>query len=239
MGNATSLKHHVETAEKTGVIQLSKTNLRDIPKELNPISDKLRTLDLSNNRLQRLNESIHCFKNLKILNLNCNKLKNISPSIGELNKLETLLLENNYLEDLPKELSSLVNLKVLNLSSNKFVDFPKNVSRMASLELLDLSKNEITNIPDEVGDCQANEINLNYNRLNKLNEAFANCQRLKILRLDNNQIELTSIPKRVLADSKICLLSLENNPFTLKQLQALDGYDEYSQRYTSTKRKMF
>lgn len=219
MGNASSLKHHVETAEKTGVIQLSKSNLRTIPQDIIRISHVLRTLDLSNNRLQELGDNIASLINLKILKLNDNKLKLISSSIGQLEKLETLHLERNLLEDLPSELSKLNSLKVLILSQNKFRVFPKQVCSMKSLELLDLSQNEIASIPDEIGLCNAAEINLNSNKLVKLNDALKDCTKLKILRLDNNQVELTSISKPILADSKICLMSLENNPFTLKQLQ--------------------
>lgn len=238
MGNATSLKSHIETAEKTGVIQLAKTNLRDIPKDLSLISDKLRTLDLNSNRLQRLNDNIGVFKNLKVLNLSQNKLKSISPTIGQLIKLETLYLNDNLLENLPDEMVKMSNLKLLNLSTNKFVILPSQVCHLKSLEVIDLSKNEISTIPDQIGECQANEINLNFNRIARLNDSLKSCPNLKILRLDNNQVELTSITKPILADSKICLLSLENNPFTLKQLQGRDGYEEYSQRFTSTKRKL-
>lgn len=238
MGNASSLRHHIETAEKTGVIQLSKSNLRDLPKDLIQISQQIRTLDLNTNRIQRLNESISCFKNLKILNLNHNKLKLISGSIGYLDKLETFLLENNLLETLPNEIGRLSNLKTLNLSGNSFRSFPIQVCSLKNLEMLDLSNNVIESIPDEVGNSQVSELNLNNNKLRKLNDSLIKCPKLKILRLDNNQLELSAITRPILADSKICLLSVENNPFTLKQLQERDGYEQYSERYTSTKRKM-
>lgn len=238
MGNASSLKHHIETAERTGVIQLTKTNLREIPKDLTHISHLLRTLDLSFNRLQILNENISSFKNLKTLNLSHNKLKIISNSIGQLVKLETLNLENNLLESLPNEVVRLENLKTFNLSSNMFKRLPVQALSFKNIELLDLSKNEIELIPDEVGKCNAYEINLNNNKLTKLNDNLTNSEKLKILRLDNNQINLNAITRPILADSKICLLSLENNPFTLKQLQDKDGYEQYSERYTSTKRKL-
>lgn len=238
MGNASSLKHHIEIAEKTGVIQLSKLNLRDFPKDLVQISHLLRTLDLSFNRIQILNENISSFKNLKILNLSHNKIKLLPSSIGHLEKLESLLLENNLLESLPNEIVGLKNLKTFNLSSNKIKIFPKNVCILKNIELLDISKNELDSIPDEIGLCNVNEINLNNNKLTRLNDALANCPKMKILRVDNNQLTIDAITKPILADSKICLLSYENNLITLKQLQDRDGYEQYSERYTSTKRKL-
>ena len=238
MGNASSLKHHVETAEKTGVIQLSKSNLREIPKDLAQISQSLRTLDLNTNRLVQLSDNISAFKNLKLLNLSHNKIKYISASIGNLTKLEALMLEDNLLEALPNELDRLTSLKTLNLNSNKFKSFPRQVCTLKNLELVDLSCNEIEFIPDQVGQSQANEINLNQNKLKRLNDSLAQCPKLKILRLDNNMLDVTAITKPLLADSKICLLSVENNLFTLKHLQERDGYEQYSERYTSTKRKL-
>lgn len=238
MGNASSLKHHVETAEKTGVIQLSKSNLRDLPRDLLSISDKLRTLDLNTNRLQQIGDNIATFKNLKILNLGHNKIRLLSSSIGLLTRLESLILEDNQLEQLPNELSKLESLKTLNLSTNKFRTFPVQTIQLKNLELLDLSNNQISAIPNEIGQCNATEINLNNNKLTRLHDSLANCQRLKVLRFDNNQVELSSVTRPILADSKICLLSYEKNPFILKQLQDRDGYEEYSSRFTSTKRKM-
>lgn len=238
MGNASSIKHHVETAEKTGVIQLSKSNLRDIPKDLLQISKLLRTLDLSFNRLQQMGDNFNSFENLKILKLGNNKIKFISPSINKLVKLETLQLENNLLELLPASMENFTNLKTLNLSSNKFKQFPKQICDLKNIVLLDLSQNEIDSIPDDIGRCNANEINLNNNKLRILNDNLKECPNLRIVRLDNNQLNLKSLTKPILADSKICLLSLEGVPFTLKQMQELDGYEQYMERYTSTKRKL-
>lgn len=239
MGNANRLRHHVETAEKTGVIQLSETNLRDIPRDLAKISHLLRTLDLSSNRLQQLNDNIATYKNLKILKLSQNKIGYIAAGISQLTKLETLMLDNNVLEALPNEFAQLSALKKLDLSHNKFSIFPSQVCRLESLEFLDLSHNEIASIPDEIGQSRASEINLSANKLTKLNDNLKNCPELKILRVDSNQIGLTSITRPILAESKICLFSTGDNPFTLKQLQERDGYDEYSERYTSTKKKIF
>lgn len=238
MGNATSIKHHVETAEKTGVLQLSKSNLREIPKDLLEISKPLRTLDLSFNRLRQMDDNFNSFENLKILKLGNNRIKFISQTVDKLVKLETLLIDNNFIEFLPDSIEKFANLKTLNLSSNRFKMFPKQVCELKNIELLDLSMNEIDSIPDDIGRCNANEINLNNNKLNKLNDHLKDCPKLKILRLDYNGLELKSLTKPILAESKICLLSLEGVPFTLKQMQELDGYEQYMERYTSTKRKL-
>lgn len=239
MGNASSLKHHLETAEKTGVIQLSKANLKELPKDLLAIAGNLRTLDLNNNRLQQVSDSIGLFKSLKILNFSYNRIKTVSAHVADLSKLETFLISNNLVEDLPMAMAKLDALKTVNLANNRLRSFPIALCTLKSLEFLDLSSNEIESLPDQIGSCNANEINLNNNKIRELKEALTKCARLKILRLDNNQVDLGSITRPILADSKLCLLSVENNPFTLKQLQDKAGYEDYIERYTSTKRKMF
>lgn len=237
MGNSSSLRHHVETASKTGCIQLSKSNLREIPNEVLTISHLLRTVDISNNKLQTCGNSLETFKVLKILNLSSNKLKALPSNINKLAKLEQLFVSKNLLIDLPIEILSLDNLKILNLSENRFTAFPE-VCGLKHLDVLDLSENSIESLPEDIGQCTASEINLNKNKLIKLNEGLAKCPNLKTLRLDDNRINIKSITRPILADSKISLLSVEGNPFGLKELQNVDGYDIYIERYTSTKKKL-
>ena len=48
---------------------------------------------------------------------------------------------------------------------------------------------------------------------------------------------MSGVPSALLADSSISLLVLDNNPITPSQLQAIPGYQAYSDRYTQTKKK--
>lgn len=52
------------------------------------------------------------------------------------------------------------------------------------------------------------------------------CPRLKVLRLEENCLELSSIPLPILKDSQVSLFSVEGNLFEVKSLRDLDGYDK-------------
>lgn len=52
------------------------------------------------------------------------------------------------------------------------------------------------------------------------------CPRLKVLRLEENCLELTSIPISILTDSQVSLLSVEGNLFEVKMMRDLEGYDK-------------
>lgn len=55
---------------------------------------------------------------------------------------------------------------------------------------------------------------------------MSRCPRLKVLRLEENCLELLSIPSSILAQSSVSLLSVEGNLFEVKKLRDLDGYEK-------------
>lgn len=107
------------------------------------------------------------------------------------------------------------------------------------LDVLDLSKNRITTIPDAAGALHIVELNLNQNQISTISEKLAECSRLKTLRLEENCLQLNAIPSKILKNSKISVLSVEGNLFEMKQFANLDGYDNYMERYTAVKKKLF
>lgn len=52
------------------------------------------------------------------------------------------------------------------------------------------------------------------------------CPRLKVLRLEENCLDLSSIPLAILRDSQVSLFSVEGNLFEVKKLRDLEGYDK-------------
>lgn len=59
-----------------------------------------------------------------------------------------------------------------------------------------------------------------------LSPEISTCPRLKVLRLEENCLELSSIPLSILKDSQVSLFSVEGNLFEVKKLRDLDGYDQ-------------
>lgn len=237
MGN--SIKLHLETAQKTGACQLSKSNLREFPSELVKIAKVLRTLDLSENSISHLPTSIGNFENLKYFSMNQNKLGSLPSLFGKLQKLETLSLNTNLLTSLPPSFDQLRHLRTLSLSCNRFTQIPDVLGSLATLEVLDLSHNKITVIPDYVKNLHAVELNLNQNQISTISESIIECPRLKILRLEENCLPLTALTPAILKDSSLSILSVDGNLFEMKSLHQADGYDEYMKRYTAVKKKMY
>uniref|UniRef100_H2M2E9 Leucine-rich repeat-containing protein 57 n=1 Tax=Oryzias latipes TaxID=8090 RepID=H2M2E9_ORYLA len=229
MGNS-ALRSHLETSQKTGVFQLTAKGLQEFPEELQRLTANLRTVDLSGNKIEVLPASIGNFLQLRSLTLNSNRLTALPSEMGKLKKLETLCLNGNRIERLPPTLGQLRALRTLNLAGNQISEFPLGLGTLRQLDMLDLSRNHIHIVPPEVSDLQAIEINLNQNQISVVSPEISLCPRLKVLRLEENCLELSSIPQAILSDSQVSLLSLEGNLFEVKNLREIEGYEKVRPR---------
>lgn len=110
MGNKV-VKQHFETAQKTGVLQITQQRLQEFPPHLRDFPNALRTLDLSENRFATLPDAVAHFTLLRHLNVNSNRLTELPDALAALVKLETLSAINNLIARVPRGLAQLVNLK--------------------------------------------------------------------------------------------------------------------------------
>jgi len=154
-------------------------------------------------------------------------------------KLETLNLNSNQIASIPISISNLTHLKLVNLSDNRLSSFPLEFCDLKHLDVLNLSKNKITEAPKGIGKLQVVELNLNQNQVRLLSDDLALCPRLKTLRLEENCIALQTVTPTILKESSISLLSVDGNLFDTKDLMHAEGYTEYMERYTATKKKMY
>lgn len=235
MGN--SIKPHIEHAQKTGVCNLSKQNLAELPEGLQTLSKNLRTLDVSENKLTVLPTYVGSFAQLKSLNINNNRLTSLPPQIGSLQRLETLMVEHNRITSLPPTVEGLKSLRHISLAHNDLRAFPVQLCAIRTLDVIDLSHNKLTDVPDAIRDLNAIELNVNQNQISRLSESLAACPRLKVLRIEENCLPLAAFTPRILRESPVSLLAIDGNVFDMKSFQELDGYDQYMERYTSTKKK--
>lgn len=139
----------------------------------------------------------------------------------------------------PRCYESLRNLKQIQLSNNQIAEFPVMFAGLKHLDMLDLSRNKITAVPAEAKDLYCTELNLNQNQITSLAEELAECPRLKTLRLEENCLQVAAIPTKILKQSVIANILIDGNLFNNKQFTELDGYEEYQERYTAVKKKMF
>ncbi|CAF2404439.1 unnamed protein product [Rotaria sp. Silwood2] len=235
-GGGSTLKKHIETATKTGVLQYDNKKLKEISPGL--CLPNLRTLSVNDNELQTIPMEISLMVNLKNLSLRNNQIVQLPDCFGQLKKLENIQLGQNQLRSLPSSFANLSSLRQLIISNNRFTTIPESILKLTNLQLLDLSSNQITQIPDQIQTIQVDELNLNDNRITKISENIRFCPRLRTLRLDRNNLALDIIPTSLLTDSNLSLLSYDGNRFDEKAFQGTVGYDQYMQRFTASRRKL-
>ena len=161
---------------------------------LNRIKSWVQFLNLSNNKLSSLPESLIDLKMVVSLNLSKNKLKAAPSEIFSMISLRDVNLSGNTISELPdipqwrpvlktlnvsdNNLSSLPPgiakscIETLNLRGNNFTRVPLCVCEIISLKDLDLSNNrEINVLPDEMGKLR-NLTHINLRNLDQVNSRF-------------------------------------------------------------------
>eukprot|EP00035_Acanthoeca_spectabilis_P004460 m.103705 g.103705 ORF g.103705 m.103705 type:complete len:243 (-) comp12586_c0_seq1:7151-7879(-) len=240
MGQGNHKMERLERATKTGVLSLENIKLKSIPPEVKSKVDpaRLRTLSVAGNTIEVLPDWLPTFTALKTLDLERNHISNL-PDLSPLMKLETLNLKHNRLTTVPRCVFNLKSLKTLSLSDNRLAGVPpEGFGQLKKLLVLDLSDNRIQALPVDCGSYGVEELNLNGNQLSEMSPALAAAPRLRVLRVERNQLEKKSFPPTLLQDSTVNLILFEGNPVSTKQFQAIEGYDEYEKRYTASKKKM-
>ena len=98
---------------------------------------------------------------------------------------------------------------------------------MTKLDFVDLSDNAIEELPSEgLENLNIVELNLNRNSIQVLPECLARCKRLKVLRVEENSLELAGLPVTILSESNVSLLCVDGNLFTKRDLEDLPQYDQ-------------
>jgi len=158
-------------------------------------------------------------------------LDSVSSEINKLVKLESLSFASNSLKTINlSNASKMKHLKSVNLSSNKLTTFPVDFCNLTNLDALDLSCNSIVSLPADIKTLKAIELNLNRNKLKELNDGLCFCERLKVLRVEENCLDLHSMTEGILKRSQVSLISFDGNTFSMKEFQELEGYEEVRSR---------
>lgn len=100
----------------------------------------LRMLGMRNNVLERIAEGA-LPPSLEWLTLTNNRLEKIPESISVLKKLKKLLLAGNRLTSLPNSMRDLATLELIRLSANRFEEFPEWLFKLPALAWIALAGN--------------------------------------------------------------------------------------------------
>ena len=235
MGNS-GIKRRILSAETTRSCHLDHKGLRQIPDLFQTLAENLTYADLSYNKLDDL-RPLKRFLKLRYLNASNNRLLQLPDlELTGLRKLHSFILNNNFLFHLPSSFANMSSLVEINLANNRFQIFPVELCLLPKLEILDLSGNSLTKLPSMINKIQTIEINLSQNRLSDLcSIQLSECLRLRVLRLEDNDLGIHNFLPNFLEKSKISFLSISGNNFEETEFCKLPGYYDYQQRYTAAK----
>ena len=163
-------------------------NLTDFPEGILNYAETLEILDLSNNQLTELPESIAGLTSLKIL-----------------------FASNNLFTTFPTVLYRCCSLEMIGFKANKIKEVPEQALPINTRWLI-LTDNLIEKLPDDIGRLQRlQKCMLAGNHLKTLPDSLEKCQALQLLRISANQLQ--QFPTQVLALPNLAWLALAGNPF--------------------------
>ncbi|CAL1270134.1 unnamed protein product [Larinioides sclopetarius] len=200
-------------------LNLSNNALKDLDSSNNTQinSLKIRTLDLTNNRISVIPDSfflscskylLHMFlsKNklsylpsivlpvLQVLHLSCNNLESLHESSFECcRSVQILMLDHNNISNVTDDsFSRMENLRILDLSYNSIYRLPETVFAVTQIEKLNLSRNNFMAVPIaslELVKGSLRHLDLSLNQIENISlDSFASLNKLQALNLSSNYI---------------------------------------------------
>ncbi|XP_042499424.1 plant intracellular Ras-group-related LRR protein 6-like isoform X1 [Macadamia integrifolia] len=195
-------------------LDLSNNNLENIPESLTARLLNVVTLDVHSNQLKSLPNSIGCLSKLKILNVSGNLIESLPKSIENCRSLEELNANFNKLKRLPDTIGfELLNLKKLSVNSNKLTFLPSSISHLTSLRILDARLNCLGFLPEGMENLINLEIlnvSQNFQYLDTLPYSIGLLYSLLELDISYNQI--TTLPESIGCLKNLKKLSVDGNP---------------------------
>eukprot|EP00951_Prasinocladus_malaysianus_P023585 scaffold201154_cov45-Prasinocladus_malaysianus.AAC.1 len=210
------LEQRISNYAATGIVPLRDARLTELPAFVEQLGDKVKTLDLTNNRLEAIPPSISNNYNLSRLTLAQNRLAQIPEEIGQLRNLKgdsyvcscqqfhvqgstarVLILDSNALQTLPASICGLEKLESLSVASNALATIPNEIGQLRKLKTITLSHNRLRELPSSLSRCSAlEEIYASDNYLTAIPAELGGLDRLSLCNFDGNRIE--AVPADVL-----------------------------------------
>lgn len=218
-------KHIFQALPHVEVVTLAASNIRELFQESFQNASNLQNLDLNGNKLTVLTKSV--FSNapkLDRLNLMDNQIGEIEDgAFCNLKRLQTLKLNGNRLKVLRSEtFLDLMNLEYLHLYWNQLETIETNALNLPRLTEFFVGHNQLTMLPDDLFDGAPNVrfTDFGNNQLRRIGNAFAKCDNIYNLDLENNHIEDLDLSKFASMKS-LSVLSLNNTTLILPSMPAI------------------
>lgn len=140
----------LSTGPENGVLNLNHNTWKTLPPELSDFSNTLISLEMKNNQLTSLPESIGSLIMLQSLDVSLNQIESIDGGIGQCVRLRRLNVSKNRIEALPTEIGSCILLEEIIASDNRLTSLPQEVLRLFVIATIDIRNNRLGTIPTEL-----------------------------------------------------------------------------------------
>jgi hypothetical protein len=194
-------------------VVLSRNDLTDTGGELMSTLTALSSLNLSRNRIARIDESLFSCCSLTVLDLSQNRIAMIAPELALLTRLHSLKLDGCALSgaESVRAICDVQTLTFLSLWNNPLLALPHpELSRLSRLVLLDLRQCQLAELPDSLFSLASLRfLKLSSNRLSEISPHIGRLSNLETLALE--QCQLTALPDAVAHLVSLKFLSVSVN----------------------------
>ena len=171
-------------------LDLSENKLTSLPDSIGQLNG-LTSLNLRNNPLTSIPDWIGQLSNLTLLSLGETRLTSLPDSIGQLTNLTSLDISKKRLTSLPDWISQLTNLTSLNVCENQLMLLPNWIGQLINLTTLDLTSNQLQVLPESIGELKnLQELKATRNQLSALPQSLEKLQQLSMLTISSNNLDL-------------------------------------------------
>jgi Leucine-rich repeat (LRR) protein len=200
-------KKRLETAYKTGKLELSSMGLPIVPVDVFSIPN-LRSLSLADNQIKTVSRDIGLLSAVTQLRLSGNQLTTLPLEIGTLTGLQTLWIQNNKMASVPAGILELTSLTALSMSGNQITWLPIQMINLTNLKDLHIDSPYLKSPPPAMAAKGARSIMEYLKTLNKA--AMTGSLDLSGIGLEHFPPDvgmITSLTKLRLADNNMTSLS--------------------------------
>ena len=158
---------------------------------------RLRELRVGTNNLQVLPYCLGKLKRLRILSVSENRIEELPDALFYINGLQELYAEDNKLRKVPARIGNFADsLRVLSLGNNDIEKLPAEFTKLRKLERLGLYGNRLESLPENIDELQGLYVlNVRANFIEELPQSVSGLRNLRVLNASDN--ELVSLPEYI------------------------------------------